>query len=211
MIAYRLQAECLGDLDRDTQRYLDRVAAGTEGNKAPGHRRHALQPGTILVREWDGKSQRVMVLEEGFAWNGTIATKRRGLWVGGMVPLGYVSRDKKLVIEEEEAERVRTIFQRYLDLGSIGLLLADLRERGIVIKVRHPSNGRTVGGIPSPEARSPISCATASTSARSCSRARSAPQNIHRSSTATCSRPFSEGSPSSKMAVARPGRALPPC
>src|SRR6201997_535667 len=55
------------------------------------------------------------------------ASKRRGLWVGGMVPLGYVSRDKKLFIEEEEAERVRTIFRRYLDLGSIGLLLADLR------------------------------------------------------------------------------------
>jgi site-specific DNA recombinase len=76
------------------------------------------------------------------------ASKRRGLWVGCMVPLGYVSRDKKLFIEEEEAERVRTIFQRYLELGSIGLLLADLRERGIVTKVRPLSNGRTVGGIP---------------------------------------------------------------
>src|SRR5271167_2310530 len=76
------------------------------------------------------------------------ASKRRGLWVGGMVPLGYVSRDKKLFIEEEEAARVRTIFQRYLELGSIGLLLADLRERGIVSKIRHLSNGRTVGGIP---------------------------------------------------------------
>jgi site-specific DNA recombinase len=76
------------------------------------------------------------------------ASKRRGLWVGGMVPLGYVSRDKKLVVEEEEAERVRTIFRRYLDLGSIGLLLGDLRERGIVTKIRHLSVGRTVGGIP---------------------------------------------------------------
>ena len=76
------------------------------------------------------------------------ASKRKGLWVGGMVPLGYVSRDKKLFIEEEEAERVRTIFRRYLELGSIGLLLADLRERGIVTKVRHLSDGRTVGGIP---------------------------------------------------------------
>jgi hypothetical protein len=76
------------------------------------------------------------------------ASKRRGLWVGGMVPLGYVSRDKKLFIEEDEAERVRTIFRRYLDLGSIGLLLADLRERAIVTKVRHLSDGRTVGGIP---------------------------------------------------------------
>jgi site-specific DNA recombinase len=76
------------------------------------------------------------------------ASKRRGLWVGGMVPLGYVSRDKKLVVEDEEAERVRTIFRRYLDVGSIGLLLGDLRGRGIVTKVRHLSDGRIVGGIP---------------------------------------------------------------
>src|SRR5712691_4858848 len=76
------------------------------------------------------------------------ASKRRGLWVGGMVPLGYVSRDKKLFIEEEEAERVRTMFRRYLELGSIGLLLADLRERGIVTRRRHLSDGRTLGGIP---------------------------------------------------------------
>ena len=60
MIAYRLQAERLGDLDRDTQRFLDRVAEGTrKGDELPasGHRRsrHGLRPGTILVREWDGK------------------------------------------------------------------------------------------------------------------------------------------------------------
>jgi site-specific DNA recombinase len=76
------------------------------------------------------------------------ASKRKGLWVGGMVPLGYVSRDKKLFIEEEEAERVRMIFRSYLQLGSIGVLLADLRERGIVTRIRQLSNGRTVGGIP---------------------------------------------------------------
>src|ERR1700757_2075661 len=72
MIAYRLQAERLGDLDRDTQRFLDRVAAGTRSGdelSAKGGHRRGLQPGTILLREWDGKSQRVMVLEEGFAWN----------------------------------------------------------------------------------------------------------------------------------------------
>jgi hypothetical protein len=73
MIAYRLQAECPGDLDRDTRRFLNKVATGTGGNKppAPGHRRHALQLGTVLVREWDGQSQRVTVLENGFVWNGT--------------------------------------------------------------------------------------------------------------------------------------------
>ncbi len=75
------------------------------------------------------------------------ASKRKGIWVGGMVPLGYVSRDKKLVIDEEEAERVRTIFRRYLEVGSIGRLLVDLRECGIVTKVRYLSDGRTVGGI----------------------------------------------------------------
>src|ERR1700685_382279 len=64
------------------------------------------------------------------------ASKRKGIWVGGNVPLGYVSRDKKLVIHEEEAERVRTIFRRYLELGSIGALLSDLRDRGIVTKMR---------------------------------------------------------------------------
>ena len=74
MIAYRLQAERLGDLDRDTQRYLDRVAAGTRnGDELPvkDDHRHGLQPGTILVREWDGNPQRVVVLDQGFAWNGT--------------------------------------------------------------------------------------------------------------------------------------------
>jgi hypothetical protein len=65
-----------------------------------------------------------------------------------MVPLGYLSRDKKLVIEEDEAKRVRTIFGRYLEVGSIGRLLADLREPGIVTKIRHLSDGRTMGGIP---------------------------------------------------------------
>ena len=76
------------------------------------------------------------------------ASKRRGLWVGGMVPLGYESRDKKLVLNEEEAERVRLIFRRYLELASLGKLMEELRERGIVTKVRHLSNGRTIGGIP---------------------------------------------------------------
>ena len=73
MIAYRLQAERLGELDRDTQRFLDQVATGTRNGGqllAKRDHRHGLQPGTVLVREWDGKPQRVMVLDQGFAWNG---------------------------------------------------------------------------------------------------------------------------------------------
>jgi site-specific DNA recombinase len=75
------------------------------------------------------------------------ASKRKGLWVGGMVPLGYDSRDRKIVVVEEEAERVRLIFQRYRDLGSLDKLLRELRQGGVVTKVRRLANGRTIGGI----------------------------------------------------------------
>src|SRR5246127_247099 len=76
------------------------------------------------------------------------ASKRKGLWVGGIAPLGYATKDRKIVVVELEAERVRIIFRRYLELGSLNLLMADLRERGIVTKVRSLKTGRTVGGIP---------------------------------------------------------------
>jgi hypothetical protein len=49
---------------------------------------------------------------------------------------------------EEEVERVRTIFRRYLELGSLNRLIIDLRQRGIVTKVRSVKAGRTIGGIP---------------------------------------------------------------
>src|SRR5216110_1538328 len=76
------------------------------------------------------------------------ASKKKGLWMGGAVPLGYTVKDKKLVIVDEEAEQVRFIFQRYLELGSLDLLMRDLRARSIWTKVRRLSTGRTIGGIP---------------------------------------------------------------
>lgn len=76
------------------------------------------------------------------------ASKRKGLWVGGMAPLGYDARDRKISINEPEAETVRTIFRRYLDLGSLGPLLADLRRQGITTKRRVQTSGKIVGGIP---------------------------------------------------------------
>jgi site-specific DNA recombinase len=76
------------------------------------------------------------------------ASKRKGLWVGGMAPLGYDTRDWQITVNEPEAETVRTIFQRYLDLGSLNLLMADLRKREIVTKRRTLKTGKTVGGIP---------------------------------------------------------------
>jgi Protein of unknown function (DUF2924) len=76
VLAYRLQAERFGHLDKDTQRFLDRVTSGAQAGgeikTVDGHpSRNGLQPGTILVREWNGVLQRVMVLDEHFAWNGT--------------------------------------------------------------------------------------------------------------------------------------------
>jgi DNA invertase Pin-like site-specific DNA recombinase len=76
------------------------------------------------------------------------ASKRKGLWVGGMTPLGYDTKDRRITVNEAEAERVRTVFRSYLRLGSLGLLMADLRKQGIVTKVRTLKSGVTVGGIP---------------------------------------------------------------
>jgi site-specific DNA recombinase len=76
------------------------------------------------------------------------ASKRKGLWVGGMAPLGYDTKDRKITINEVEAECVRTIFGSYHKLGSLNLLMADLRKRGIVTKARTLKTGQAVGGIP---------------------------------------------------------------
>jgi site-specific DNA recombinase len=74
------------------------------------------------------------------------ASKRKGLWVGGPVPLGYAAVDKKILMVPAEAEAVRTIFARYLQLGSVRLLAEDLDRRGIRSKPRRLSTGRTIGG-----------------------------------------------------------------
>src|SRR6266478_956634 len=72
------------------------------------------------------------------------ASKRKGLWVGGMVPLGYDAKDRKIWVNEEEAERVRVIFRRYLELGSLAHLMSDLLRQGIVTKLRTLKTGKTV-------------------------------------------------------------------
>jgi Protein of unknown function (DUF2924) len=73
ILAYRLQVDHLGDLDPDTRRLLDRSGDPIEIGRLAAdrnHRRTELRPGTLLTREWDGHLQRVMVLADGFAWNG---------------------------------------------------------------------------------------------------------------------------------------------
>jgi hypothetical protein len=73
VLAYRVQAAALGDLDKKTARLLDRIAVEACSGKrveVPVPDRAGLKPGTVLVREWEGTPRRVMVLADGFAWNG---------------------------------------------------------------------------------------------------------------------------------------------
>jgi Protein of unknown function (DUF2924) len=73
ILAYRLQVDHLGDLDPDTRRLLDRSGDPIEIGRLAAdrnHRRTELRPGTLLTREWDGHLQQVMVLADGFTWNG---------------------------------------------------------------------------------------------------------------------------------------------
>ena len=74
------------------------------------------------------------------------ASKRKGMWMGGGVPLGYINRDKKLIIVPEEAETVGWIFRTYLELGSIGRLLQKMDEQDVRSKRRAPEDGRGAGG-----------------------------------------------------------------
>src|SRR5665213_3174840 len=75
------------------------------------------------------------------------ASKRKGLWVGGTLPLGYHMKDDKVAVVEDEAERVRLIFRRYLELGGVNALVRDLRERNIRTKSRLLATGATRGGV----------------------------------------------------------------
>src|SRR4030081_3118787 len=76
------------------------------------------------------------------------ASRRKGKWRGGTVPLGYDAKDKKLVINKIEAETVRYIFKRYLELQSFGKLVQDLDKMGVVTKRRNTKVKKFNGGIP---------------------------------------------------------------
>ena len=76
IIAYRIQADRFGDLGHETRQLVDRTGAKESGATMSARlisfdqKRTELTPGTVLVREWDRRSQRVMVMSDGFAWNG---------------------------------------------------------------------------------------------------------------------------------------------
>src|SRR5262249_28075830 len=67
---------------------------------------------------------------------------------GGMVSLGYKTKDRKITVNKKEAERVRTIFRLYLELASIDRLMVELRKRRIFTKIRTTRSGRVIGGGP---------------------------------------------------------------
>jgi site-specific DNA recombinase len=74
------------------------------------------------------------------------ASKAKGMWMGGNVPLGYDVKDRRLIVNETEASTVRTIFRRYAELGSVALLKAELNRLEVVSKRRVGAGGRLGGG-----------------------------------------------------------------
>ena len=76
------------------------------------------------------------------------ASKKKGMWMGGVPPLGYRAANHKLVVIDGEAEIVRSIFRRYMEIGSVRLLKEELDARGINSKSWTSAAGRVIGGKP---------------------------------------------------------------
>ena len=76
------------------------------------------------------------------------ASKRKGMWMGGVVPLGYDVFDRKLIVNETEAETVRTLFRLYRQHANVRLVKEEADRRGLRTKLRRPNNGRRNGGEP---------------------------------------------------------------
>jgi site-specific DNA recombinase len=76
------------------------------------------------------------------------ASKQKGMWMGGVPPLGYRVEDRRLSVIDSEAEIVRTIFRRYTELGSVRLLKDELGVQGIKSKSWTSASGRVIGGKP---------------------------------------------------------------
>ena len=75
-------------------------------------------------------------------------SKARGMWMGGIVPLGYDPGDHTLIVNEAEAQQVRAIFRRYLKIGSVHRLCDELRRKGQTSKAWTTKAGRPMGGAP---------------------------------------------------------------
>lgn len=76
------------------------------------------------------------------------ASKAKGMWMGGGVPLGYQAKDRKLLVVPDEAATVRDIMERYIASSSIRTLVGELRRDGFVSKRRVMQDGSVRGGVP---------------------------------------------------------------
>jgi DNA invertase Pin-like site-specific DNA recombinase len=74
------------------------------------------------------------------------ASKKKGMWMGGVAPLGYNVRDRQLIVNPQEAKAVREIFSQYLSLGSVAKLKQYLDQKKLRTKVRTSANGHVFGG-----------------------------------------------------------------
>ncbi len=75
------------------------------------------------------------------------ASKRKGMWMGGNVPLGYAARDRSLAIVPEEATTVRQVYDLYAGLGNVRLVQREADRLGLVSKRRPRPDGRVLGGV----------------------------------------------------------------
>jgi site-specific DNA recombinase len=76
------------------------------------------------------------------------ASKEKGMWMGGYVPLGYEVNERQLIINPKEAKTIKYIFEQYLALGNVRKLKEHLDQQGVLSKVRVNSNGVLSGGKP---------------------------------------------------------------
>jgi site-specific DNA recombinase len=76
------------------------------------------------------------------------ASKKKGMWMGGNPPTGYDVADKRLIVNKSEADTIRLIFQRYLEMGCVRKLQADLAQRAILSKRWISTRGNVKGGKP---------------------------------------------------------------
>nr|WP_287288785.1 hypothetical protein [Mesorhizobium sp.] len=133
------------------------------------------------------------------------ASKKKGMWMGGIVPLGYRVDNRKLVIDETEAQTVKHLFDRYLTLKSVGILSTRVRVRGS----RHGCDNARTDQLPSPcrlvAAIFTTFFRTRSTSARSGTRIKFTMVSASRSSRRHCSKRPRHCSPLRR----RGGEAIP--
>jgi hypothetical protein len=76
------------------------------------------------------------------------ASKQKGMWMGGVVPIGYELQDRHLLLHPEDAEQVRNIYRLYIEAGSVSKLRQTLEQKGIRSKKRVSRTGRASGGLP---------------------------------------------------------------